>query len=305
MLNTFVTHDLLERYRFSAETGPPRRATMAERLCSRRLNVRLLLLLPLFGVAAKSISSNCTEICAYLSTQEDDCSDCCFRSLVDNQESYTSHRWHDNENFDPKAPLERLGWFRGRGRNEPIVGDDTVIAACLYTFTKNTLKLTAVFPPLHYLESRLAEVEVTGTLSGTTRNANCTIVKNAWNCLFRIDDLPASEPYVYQVSYKPDPDFLPDLVYSYEGLIPIPSSSPRIAAMGCFGPDNTWVKSSLVTAVLSMTPDLLVLQGDQTYLHSNMVYGFIETVYSIHEVTRNIPTIVQLDDHDYGKLSIH
>jgi hypothetical protein len=48
-------------------------------------------------------------------------------------------------------------------------------------------------------------------------------------------------------------------------------------------------------------PDLVVLQGDQTYFHESLSYGFLELVYSMHRVTRDIPTIVLMDDHDYGE----
>jgi len=54
---------------------------------------------------------------------------------------------------------------------------------------------------------------------------------------------------------------------------------------------------------LNLEPDLLVLQGDQTYFHKNLVYGQLETFYTLRDLTRNIPTIVQLDDHDYGESS--
>jgi phosphodiesterase/alkaline phosphatase D-like protein len=46
---------------------------------------------------------------------------------------------------------------------------------------------------------------------------------------------------------------------------------------------------------------LLVLQGDQTYFHDNLGFGFFHLVYMISEITRSVPTIVQMDDHDYGE----
>jgi alkaline phosphatase D len=79
---------------------------------------------------------------------------------------------------------------------------------------------------------------------------------------------------------------------------------PKIAAMGCFGTDSTWRKPELQAAVLAEQPDLLLLQGDQSYLHYNIASGFLELVYSINNITRNVPTLVQMDDHDYGMPNI-
>ena len=44
-----------------------------------------------------------------------------------------------------------------------------------------------------------------------------------------------------------------------------------------------------------------LLQGDQTYDPKNLGLGQLELVYSIRNLTSVMPTIVQLDDHDYGK----
>jgi hypothetical protein len=37
---------------------------------------------------------------------------------------------------------------------------------------------------------------------------------------------------------------------------------------------------------------------------TQLLYGFLETVYTMSQITRNIPTIVQMDDHDYGQGNI-
>jgi len=56
-----------------------------------------------------------------------------------------------------------------------------------------------------------------------------------------------------------------------------------------------------VSSIIATTPNILILNGDLTYQHDELVYGFMETLYSIQELTRNIPSIVQMDDHDYGQ----
>jgi hypothetical protein len=120
--------------------------------------------------------------------------------------------------------------------------------------------------------------------------ASGIIVENTWHCSLRVDSLPSDE-YDYAVVYEASPE----VTYTYKGKVPAPNKEyPRIAAMGCFGFDLTWDKSDLVASTLYETPDLLVLQGDQTYFHHALSYGFLELIYSINELTRSIPTIVQV-----------
>jgi phosphodiesterase/alkaline phosphatase D-like protein len=81
----------------------------------------------------------------------------------------------------------------------------------------------------------------------------------------------------------------------------VPRENPRIVGLGCFGPDTKTEKDKLVAAVNALNPDLILLQGDQTYSHSDLGFGFLQLAYSIREITRSVPTIVQMDDHDYGE----
>ena len=199
---------------------------------------------------------------------------------------------------------DRHKWFHARKPFEPIVGDSTVIAGVLFTFTKSKLKLSAIFPPLHKSESSRARLKVKAK-SGKEQeyDAECDIVPNIWLCSFQVDDLPHNEEYTYSVTYRPK-RWGSDVEYSYDGSIPMQVSLPRIAALGCFGQDAVKEKDALVDAVLSHSPDLVVLQGDQTYAHMHRGFGFLETIYSINRLTRSIPTIVQMDDHDYGQGNI-
>lgn len=256
-----------------------------------------LIVSSLFLLLEVSAGKNCLETCAASANEPTEHCDCCYESLHEYIESYTSRNWTNITKFDKRFDEERIKWALQRQPNDPIVGVNTMIAACLYTFTRNTLKLTAIFPPLHPDESRSAELLLTGLSSGGIRTSSCTIAENTWHCLFRVEDLEPTETYTYRVSYRPDAVSDP---YIYEGLVPIPQGYPNIASLGCFGPDDTSDKTALVDSVLQTKPDILVLSGDQTYLHENLGYGFLETMFTIRDITRNIPTIVQLDDHDYG-----
>eukprot|EP00559_Dactyliosolen_fragilissimus_P001594 CAMPEP_0184855792 /NCGR_PEP_ID=MMETSP0580-20130426/937_1 /TAXON_ID=1118495 /ORGANISM="Dactyliosolen fragilissimus" /LENGTH=72 /DNA_ID=CAMNT_0027350405 /DNA_START=81 /DNA_END=295 /DNA_ORIENTATION=+ len=55
---------------------------------------------------------------------------------------------------------------------------------------------------------------------------------------------------------------------------------------------------------MSTSPDLILLSGDQTYQHTALIHGFLQTMFAIGELTRSLPTIVQMDDHDYGQGNI-
>jgi len=248
------------------------------------------------------VVQSCLDICSASFNEPTEQCDCCYESLERGQEGYTARDWWANDVEYELVGEERASWIRTRKQNEPIVGEQTLIAASLYTISKETLKMTALFPPLYPGESRSAELLLTGASSGATKTSTCQIIENAWNCLFRIEDLPQTEDYKYTVSYIPAPGTSPDLVYTYGGSIPIPRDYPTVAALGCFGPDSTKWKRSLVDSVLALQPDIIVLQGDQTYFPAHLGYGHLETFYTLRELTRNIPTIVQLDDHDYGKL---
>jgi PhoD-like phosphatase len=226
--------------------------------------------------------------------------DACFRNYSE-LESLTGREWY-NETLDSKA--YRHGWWRSRRPFEPILGESTLIAGVVYTHSKSTLKMTVLFPPLYPEESRNATLVVSRSKNRRRHLQSfpvpCDIKETTWHCTFRIDQLPTTRSYSFRVIYKPNQSTFPDLEYEYWGRIPAQVSFPKIAAMGCFGPDSTWEKPELLAAVLSEKPDLLVLQGDQTYGMDNLAYGFLELVHSIHNITRRLPTVVQMDDHDYG-----
>jgi len=181
------------------------------------------------------------------------------------------------------------------------VGTTSLIAGVFFSFTKNTVKLTAFFLPLYFVEEKKATLIIKGKKSGLTRKQECDIVYNLWHCTFRIDFVSEKESWSYHVRYRPKKNGDEDPTYIYDGFIPKPVDYPRVASVGCFGMDKTKDKTELVDAVLSTSPDLIILSGDMTYNHKSLVFGFLETILTISEITRSTPTIVQMDDHDYGQ----
>lgn len=217
-------------------------------------------------------------------------------------EYMTALQWWKNQEL-PKRHIspdedDRYDWFQDRQPFQPIVGEETVIAGVLYTLHDETLKMTALFPPMYPEESREAIMHIVSP--SREAYASCIIQEQTWHCSFRIEKISPDEDVIFDITYRPGPATLPSRIYSYSGSIPHQRAYPRIVALSCFGADNTRDKSSLIRAIKETQPDLLALQGDQTY--SNVLgYGFLELVYSLNSITRSIPTLVQMDDHDYGE----
>jgi hypothetical protein len=172
-------------------------------------------------------------------------------------EPLTNPDWTINtQNLD----LERHGWWYSRQPFQPIVGDVNLIAGVLYSYSREVFKMTVIFPPLHPVESRSCQVVIKphqSNYSGRAYYSQCTIKEHTWHCTMRIDRLPSDDDYDFQVMYRPDESWQ-DLVYTYGGSIRAPRGFPRIAAMGCFGPDTTYRKDKLVYAALQEGADLLV-----------------------------------------------
>jgi hypothetical protein len=181
-------------------------------------------------------------------------------------------RWWTNwESLD--GLYGRLEWFQNRQLYGPIVGSEekTLIAGALYTHSMETFKMTVLFPPLYPEESREAVVFLVGTTTGKMWERTCRIKDGTWHCLVRFDDIPHSESYQYEVQYTADPTYVQsEAFYSYSGSVPIQKDYPRIAGVGCFGVDSTKNKDELRDAIIAQNPDIVVLQGDQTYFHSNV-----------------------------------
>jgi hypothetical protein len=232
--------------------------------------------------------------------------DACYKSLNGTAEKYTTLEWRNTEPTDSES-IERTSFFKDRLKYEPLKNSTSMIAGVLFSFSNHTLKMSVLFPPLYPEESRVAKLSLMNRDTGErVATRKCKIIPNIWKCGFRVDssDLLADkdQDYTYTIRYQPNTggDKKEIIAYKYDGMIPVPRENPRIVGLGCFGVDNKIEKDSLVSAVNALSPDLIILQGDQTYFHDDLGLGFLQTVYSISEITRSVPTIVQMDDHDYG-----
>jgi PhoD-like phosphatase len=235
--------------------------------------------------------------------------DACYQSMDRSFEAYTTLDWWNTEPTERYIP--QTSFFRTRQKYGPLEDKDTMIAGVLFSFSNYTLKMTVLFPPLYPDESRSAKLLLTNRNTGElVATRDCDIIPNTWKCGFRVDSsellADKEQDYAYEIQYQPEQDTAAGdneatISYKYNGVIPVPRQNPRIVGLGCFGYDTKTEKDSLVAAVNALNPDVIVLQGDQTYFHADLGFGFLQLVYSISEMTKSVPTIVQMDDHDYGE----
>jgi hypothetical protein len=218
--------------------------------------------------------------------EEEECPTCCFAQNPE-QDVLTTGSWWTN--YDRVQP-NRHYWFRARKPFEPIVGSDegTIVAGVLYTHTKETLKMSVLFPPLHPVESRKVTVYLIGSTSAQYWVQHCDIREETWHCLVRFDSIPHTEEYTYEVQYAVDPTGKNTTFYSYGGNVPMQKDFPRIAATSCYGPDRTYKKGGFRAALRKQEPDILLLQGDQTYFHSDVscqcLLSFLKNGSTVHLV---------------------
>jgi hypothetical protein len=225
----------------------------------------------------------------------------CFANLPEHRELPTTRQWW---NASLKSPYAKLSsFFHSRDVFMPLENEETIIVGTLFTWSGNVLKLSAFFPPLFPQESRTASLLVQQADGTTVATKTCHIRSQIWHCLFRVDNLSppnANDEFMYEIQYQPDPNNSA-LIFTYDGFLPAPVDNPRIVALGCFGLDKTNTQKESLVVARHNSPDLLLLQGDQTYYHGHLGFGFLNLLYSIHDLTRSTPTVVQMDDHDYGE----
>ena len=227
----------------------------------------------------------------------------CYENLPSGKEVFNLRQWW-NVSIPPQFAVSS-SFFRSRLPFQPLDGSDTVIAGVLFSLSGGTLKLSAFFPPLYPQERKVAGLMV--NYKGVpVAVGQCNIRSNTGYCGFRVDNLvgddKSTDDYDYEVVYLPNENDS-NLVYKYGGKLPLPKENPNIAALSCFGRDDDdkeLDKRKLVASVLSKNPDILLLQGDQVYERDHLGFGFLRLIFSIQELTRSTPTIVQMDDHDYG-----
>ena len=285
----------------SVEVPKPKSSALTSPSHRWRLFTVVTLLLTLVGL---TISLIVRHIVASPSTEPAPIKELeCYASFP-HLEYMTSNKWWNNSKPPTSqnlvTELSRFQWIQARQPFEPIFGDDTTVAGVVYTLSNETLKMTVLFPPLYPQEGRTVNVYIRHIFETVIANATCEIQENTWHCPVRVSGLDPRADYTFEVHYKSDPANESNPSYNYTGEIPRQVDFPRVTALSCFGRDDTKDKTDLIRAIVAAKPNILALQGDQTYMNV-LGYGFTELIYSINSLTRRMPTLVQMDDHDYGE----
>lgn len=218
------------------------------------------------------------------------------------------------------------GWGRGLAFHpERAIGP---VLGTLFSVSGSTLKLSAQLMPVNTDAIGGAKLQVATPFGW--RTVASEPVGAGYTVLFRVDSWDSRLEQRYRV-LTPDGS-------TYEGLIPRePAGSLSIAMINCtkaasrrldaasaatdplpgshllglYSERNLWFPhEQLATNVAEQSPDLIVALGDQLYENSPTVedpsknpeldwlYKYYLWLWAFRDLTRRLPTIVLVDDHD-------
>ncbi len=215
------------------------------------------------------------------------------------------------------------------------------VASTLYSLADKTLKLSAQFVLLG--EGEPLEATLQKRLSGTDHTwqevASAQIVIPGWTALFRCEDWDDSRAWDFRVVYrdgegathrysgvigKPPTDQDEVVMAAYTGMMIM--GIPADFSWGSKGyglPESRWIKENLwfphediVRNTLALGADILFFTGDQIYDSGNPTAGDSSSLildymnrwyywcWAFGELTRQMPAILQVDDHDVYQSNI-
>ena len=196
------------------------------------------------------------------------------------------------------------------------------ISTCLYSFNNNLLNFSSQLMPLkvHSTDSVLIEI----LLGKKWKKLACLPVDSTTNqSRLRNYNWPHKTNISYRANLKRGNVLTGNY---YEGTITSPvskSNELRIAAMSCNGMPfiatrnftykTIWSPYEILQKKLAeLKPDLLVFLGDQMYesrpipmetdsalFYADYQYRWLLWCWEMNDITRHLPTIIMMDDHDY------
>ena len=176
------------------------------------------------------------------------------------------------------------------------------ICFTLYTVHENILKLTAQFYPIKNFEPFEATLEIEKD-GKWEQIAETRIVYPGYTAPFRVENWDDTKSVKYRVVHNN--------TAFYEGRItknPIDKEEFVMAAFSCNSVyprhDGHISKDDIIENIKKLQPDLLFFAGDQVYDHSEHLLYWLQFGREFGEITRNIPTICIVDDHDVGQANI-
>ncbi|MCF7956396.1 MAG: hypothetical protein K9M75_11380 [Phycisphaerae bacterium] len=202
-------------------------------------------------------------------------------------------QWWQPNPKDNKSEVPMREWFISRPRNK-------VLAFALYTHDQGVLKLTAQCFPLMPDEPKTAVLEFKENGKWQTAQKQ-TVQYPGWSLHFRIKNWDNTKDVPYRVR-------LGDLS-TFEGLIrhdPVDKDTVVVAVMTGNSPkdEERYARRELVENLRRHDPDLLFFSGDQSYLHDEHTYGWLQFGVMFADVMKDRPTICIPDDHDVGHPNI-
>ncbi len=233
---------------------------------------------------------------------------------------------------------ERRFWFRefevsGSGiRNQPKRHFGPVVGV-LYTVDGDRLKLNAQFPPLGFNDSQNAKLQL--HRDGAWRDAGEEAIHApSYTALFDLELAERTADLKYRVGYEMEGK----LSWFTGTIPVGPKSNEEIRVVGltCYqnmalsadgswgegaygSPEGRWIPhnvhyphNNLVHDLHTERPDLIALLGDQIYEggnptnsdhaegnpHLDYLYKWYLTLADLGRITRHVPTVVLVDDHD-------
>lgn len=218
-----------------------------------------------------------------------------------------------------------------RDRSERALGP---VLGTLFSLNGNVLKLSAQFLPVGDSEPQVAELQFRAP-GGAWQSGPTERLQPGFVVLFRLDNWNASFDMEYRVLYPADaaqPDAYEGTIprdprdkdvltvahfsctkatgRSLESGVGKPEL-PKAELLGRYTAKNIYFPhADVVRNAGSHNPDLLVFAGDQLYEGSptrrdrspspmlDYLYKWFLWVWSFRELTRGLPAIIQIDDHD-------
>lgn len=227
---------------------------------------------------------------------------------------------------DFKVSGEGISLYPDRGYG-PVLG-------VLYSVDGDRLKLNTQFPPLGFNDSGSAILEIRRPGSGWESVSEVSIQAPGFTALFDQVINGLGRGCEFRVGYF----WKGEMTWFRGNIPPAPAETDevRVAGLTCYQnlaraadgswgegsygspegrwtPQNVWFPhSELIAALRSKSPDLIALLGDQIYEggnptrsdaseanpHLDYLYKWFITLWDLGRITRDVPTVVLVDDHD-------
>ncbi len=204
------------------------------------------------------------------------------------------------------------------------------VAGTLFSVSGSTLKMTAQLMPMLLQPTDTVTLEIYDETSLAWVQRSVASVGGGFTALLRVDDWDAMRGWDYRVSFsrggafdghvpaEPTGNLLVASLCctkaSHRLVDGVTSGDPRLAGeelLGLYTSQNVWFPyEQLAGNIARQQPDMLVALGDQFYETAptvkdagaapelDFLYKYIQWLWAFRDLTRRIPCIVAVDDHD-------